>query len=65
MVNGVCLLAHESYCRNDVKIGRSKLGCNWLQASIGCKKAGGTLVELEDETKENEMLAIIDEKVRP
>ena len=48
-----------------MKIGRSKLGCNWLQASIGCKKAGGTLVELEDETKENEMLAIIDEKVRP
>jgi hypothetical protein len=41
----------------------ARLGCNWLQASLGCKDSGGSLAELPDPEVEQKLLSAFDEKV--
>jgi len=44
-------------------MNKTRLGCNYLQANMGCKKAGGNLAELIDKEKETSILSVIDEEV--
>ena len=63
-VNESCFLPYDKYCGNDKSYDtKAKLGCNWLQASMGCKRAGGHLAELADPEKEKNVLTIITDGV--
>ena len=59
-----CYLPYEQYCRKSSSdLSKIRLGCNWLQASLGCEKAGGHLAELIDETKQKNILSIVNKEV--
>ena len=57
-----CILPYDMYCRKR-EAGTARLGCNWLQASMGCKLAGARLAEFPDPVKETKALATIDDEV--